>query len=287
MPHGFFFTMGGFVSADGHHPIVRQTQLQQNPGYVPLMRGVRAEDIKDKSKGDGISKGFALVQGLWFMTQTLSRIGRGITQLEVATLAFQIVTFFVWLLWWDKPLDVQQPILLQVQPHIPVVPPVQAPPGWRSRILQMVVAVFLGGFPDFVPDSSTSVPALWSTHGTEKENSHLISVGMQTIAGTLFGATHFLAWNAHFPTPVERKMWRGCSVFVTVLACALTVFYIPMMKRKARSIYWTILDVAFLIAIPVYIAARLVLIGLPFSTLRDLPPVAFALVQWTKHILHI
>ncbi|KAF7333361.1 hypothetical protein MVEN_02351500 [Mycena venus] len=115
LTHGFFFAMGGFVSQSSHHPIVTQYQLRRRPEYVAAIQGIRVEDIEDKNKGDSLSKGVILLQGLWFTIQCLARIQQHLplTELEVATLAFQFVNIFIWLLWWRKPLDAQHPILLR------------------------------------------------------------------------------------------------------------------------------------------------------------------------------
>ncbi|KAJ6449555.1 hypothetical protein C8R45DRAFT_777520, partial [Mycena sanguinolenta] len=112
--HGMFFFMGGFVSPDGH-PIATRKQLEDPDHGSELqeaIRDVNEEEIMDKSKGDALSKGVALLQGLWFILQCLTRAHQrlAITQLEVATLAFAIVNLFIWVLWWNKPLDVQRPI---------------------------------------------------------------------------------------------------------------------------------------------------------------------------------
>jgi len=50
--------------------------------------------IDDKSKGDAISKGVVILQM--------------ITELELATIAFAALNFVIFLLWWDKPLNVQR-----------------------------------------------------------------------------------------------------------------------------------------------------------------------------------
>ncbi|KAJ6588143.1 hypothetical protein B0H19DRAFT_877322, partial [Mycena capillaripes] len=108
--HGFFFCMGGFVSSAGY-PVVKVEQLEDadlGPEFLKTIQNVDAEDIRDKSKGDTLSKGVALAQGIWFTTQWLARVHQHlvITELEVATLGFAVVNIFIWLLWWDKPLDV-------------------------------------------------------------------------------------------------------------------------------------------------------------------------------------
>ncbi|KAJ6536901.1 hypothetical protein B0H19DRAFT_863248, partial [Mycena capillaripes] len=108
--HGFFFCMAGFVSSTGY-PIVTKAQLEDTPSGPELladMKNIDVEDIMDKSKGDALSKGAALLQGLWFITQLLARVHQHlvVTELEVATLAFAVLNIFIWLLWWSKPLDV-------------------------------------------------------------------------------------------------------------------------------------------------------------------------------------
>jgi hypothetical protein len=47
--------MGGFVTRDGHHPIVIGVRPQLDQ-YLEKIREIKEEDIKDKSKGDNLSK---------------------------------------------------------------------------------------------------------------------------------------------------------------------------------------------------------------------------------------
>ncbi|KAJ7697566.1 hypothetical protein B0H16DRAFT_1350010, partial [Mycena metata] len=102
--HGFFCNMGGFVSEEGH-PVARVKQL---PAYMPAIQKIKKADIEDKSKGDTLSKGVAIAQGLWFVTQCLACLFQHLplTELEVATLAFAVLSIVIRLLWLDKPLDV-------------------------------------------------------------------------------------------------------------------------------------------------------------------------------------
>ncbi|KAJ7130466.1 hypothetical protein C8R44DRAFT_872266 [Mycena epipterygia] len=85
-----------------------------NSEYMSAIHNVKAEDISDKSKGNTFTKGIALLQGVWFVTQCLARMHQHlpVTQLEVATLAFAIINVLIWVLWWAKPLDVHHPILV-------------------------------------------------------------------------------------------------------------------------------------------------------------------------------
>ncbi|KAJ7201092.1 hypothetical protein GGX14DRAFT_659063, partial [Mycena pura] len=108
--HGYFVSMGGFVAGTGGHPIVTEQLVRK---HIYDIAKVREKTIKDKSKGDGLSKGVALLQGLWFVTQCLARVVLPVTDLEVVTLAFAVVNVFIWVLWWGKPIDVQDPIAIE------------------------------------------------------------------------------------------------------------------------------------------------------------------------------
>ncbi|KAF7370051.1 hypothetical protein MSAN_00635100 [Mycena sanguinolenta] len=140
--HSFFFCMGGFVSSNGH-PIATRKQLADPTlgfAFQEAIRKISEEDIMDKSKGDALSKGVALLQGLWFTVQCLARVHQhlAVTQLEVATLAFAVLNIFVWLFWWNKPLDVQRPIVLKPQTR----PDAQAIPAQLSRLEHIWAAIF-------------------------------------------------------------------------------------------------------------------------------------------------
>ena len=65
----------------------------------------------DRSKRDLFSKGFAVLQTTWFITQCIARAAYGltITELEIATLAFAVLNGLLYFLWWNKPQDVACP----------------------------------------------------------------------------------------------------------------------------------------------------------------------------------
>ena len=76
---------------------------------------ITEEAIKDKSKGDGLSKGFAILQTGWFILQCIARKIQALpmTELEIITLAFATLNFATYTLWWNKPLDVQVPFIVR------------------------------------------------------------------------------------------------------------------------------------------------------------------------------
>ena len=72
-------------------------------------------EIKDRSKGDALSKGFAILQLLWFVVQLITRVAKGlaITELELTTAALAGLNSVMYIFWWNKPLDVRCPIIIR------------------------------------------------------------------------------------------------------------------------------------------------------------------------------
>src|SRR5712671_4535643 len=105
--------MGGFMEYEGNQPIrvlfPETLQSYSLTGNGDFPRISKAE-IEDRSKGDAISKSVAILQTGWFVTQCIARALQGlpITELELVTVAFATLNFVIYLLWWDKPLNVQR-----------------------------------------------------------------------------------------------------------------------------------------------------------------------------------
>ncbi|KAK7451697.1 hypothetical protein VKT23_012376 [Stygiomarasmius scandens] len=70
----------------------------------------------DKSRGDAISKIVVIGQTLWFIIQCIARAIEGlpITNLEIMTLAFAMLNFITYFMWWSKPQGVHYPIKIDI-----------------------------------------------------------------------------------------------------------------------------------------------------------------------------
>ena len=118
MTHSFFLEMGGFR----YHRETPDPTISYNAAlrYSDLMSLVQTNkirfpsltqaDIEDKSKADGMAKGIAILQATWFLTQCIARAAEKlpVTELEVVTLALSSLSIMIYLLWWEKPMDVQR-----------------------------------------------------------------------------------------------------------------------------------------------------------------------------------
>ncbi|KAL9594735.1 MAG: hypothetical protein Q9179_005262 [Wetmoreana sp. 5 TL-2023] len=82
-------------------------------GVVPFLS---EEEIWDKSKANGLAKAIVCIQAAWFCTQCITRLGQGmpVSLLELNTFAHAICALLVYVLWWNKPLDVHEPTVIDV-----------------------------------------------------------------------------------------------------------------------------------------------------------------------------
>ena len=126
--HGFYAGMGGFVFDVSHEeaPYLpasngRRTRLTLTPiaiirlaesGIIPQ---ISEDEIKDKSKSDGVAKALACLQASWMVLQVIGRVGYRlpVTLLEINTIGHVICAFAIYLLWWHKPRFIKQPTVLR------------------------------------------------------------------------------------------------------------------------------------------------------------------------------
>ena len=125
---GFYASMGGFVF-DASSPTIREIipynenrpyltitakglQLLGECGHLP---DIDEEDIKDKSKSDGLTKLIAVFQAAWMIVQIVGRVvsNQPVTLLEVNTMSHVLIAFAIYLLWWHKPQWISEPTKLE------------------------------------------------------------------------------------------------------------------------------------------------------------------------------
>ena len=114
--HGFFALMGGFVRFNGTEGPYTVSPSDLKPLLQP--GDITEKDIKDMSKSDALSKGFAILQTTWFILQCIARHTEHlhVTELEIVTIAFAVLNFATYALWWNKPVDVCVPFLIGERP---------------------------------------------------------------------------------------------------------------------------------------------------------------------------
>ncbi|KAF2034610.1 hypothetical protein EK21DRAFT_55714, partial [Setomelanomma holmii] len=124
--HSYFAIMGGFVFEEEKTKsrIMDRTreratltsvgvrQIAANtPG--PLL-ALTKDGILDKSKANKFAKFLVCVQACWFLAQTAGRptTGLPVGLLEMNTLLHAVCCLFIYLAWWRKPLDIDEPYII-------------------------------------------------------------------------------------------------------------------------------------------------------------------------------
>ncbi|KAF8331703.1 uncharacterized protein EI90DRAFT_2871537, partial [Cantharellus anzutake] len=125
LTHSYFVVMNGFFELS-EGSVVGPNHLQQYPSIIENTGDTRKvaitqKEILDRSKGDAFSKIITVLQLLWFITQYAERWANHLhrSQLETMALAYVALYIFVYVLWWEKPINVQFPIhVMQKSPSV-------------------------------------------------------------------------------------------------------------------------------------------------------------------------
>jgi len=132
MAHGHLLAMGGICTVDPsveddgqvdpRSPVLTIEQYTKTKEKEKLERKlckISEEDIKDRSKGDILSKLIAILQTTWFILQCIARGQQRLTltELELVTLALASLNAITYVFWWHKPLGVQVPIRIYFEPE--------------------------------------------------------------------------------------------------------------------------------------------------------------------------
>jgi hypothetical protein len=263
---------------------------------IDIIADIPESEITGKSSGDGLSKLIAMLQVLWFIVQCIERLRLhfSITELEVMTAAFATLNVMIYIFWWDKPLGVDQQILLYsrniTSKEAPSPALLNSPSeGSTGEVCETEVAksVSMGnnnmfqslfGHHDLedaraLKMSDGRVGMLWSGLFHDVQNTSLAYCIV--IIGSIFGAIHIAAWNLQFVTEGERWVWRVSAVTITSA---------PWLFLFAGIFDSGILGLS---VVAFYIISRFILLILPLLQLRSLPSDAFISVSWSTFIPHI
>ncbi|KAI9783679.1 MAG: hypothetical protein M1839_003527 [Geoglossum umbratile] len=249
MTHAFFADMGGFIletSDEVPFPLdAKQVHYLVTKGYLdPSMVCVEKEHIDDKNKSDTPVRVITSFQIAWF---TLSCIGRkvqhlAITTLELTTLGFILCTFATSFYWIHKPSDVNTAITVTTRTRPSNASDAEGANGTRitlACILQEAEDArsrepYFNSPLDFVSRREWWWTKFWSyalnivriTLGFSGKkarpwqripNDNFPKLSSRATAILFFFNLGFpgftiAAWDFHFPSHVERLLWRISSV---------------------------------------------------------------------------
>ena len=110
------------------------------------------------------------------------------------------------------------------------------------------------------------------------------------VVGIIFGASHLLAWGSKFPAHSDLVLWRFSAVIMIIepLLLSLAMFVhqgSPVTGNSQQDAYWFAVPFAYLV--PVYVAARFILITIALQAIWHPPKDVLRNVSWTSYIPHL
>jgi hypothetical protein len=281
--HAFYVTMGGFLfdmSGDEspsepstNTPCTRHVLTPAAFTYImehfpEIIPDISKDSITDRSESSSLSKALLAVQVGWFCADCVSRLAQRLplSLLEVSTAAHAVCTLLTYCVWWPKPLNIAEGTPMKGEGVREVHALFMCLKEERNTAQEMAIAagdskvVTSNGQPERIVlaanallRTSNAPPPVdpfrnrseWSPSFASPSRRHLryarVSVSLSPI---LYGLVHFLAWNVHFPTPLERKLWHISSALVTFsgLVLVMLVVITNYFQRKYEGTYSNILE---------------------------------------------
>ncbi len=268
----------------------------------------------DRSKADVFTKLFAIGQSAWLIVQCIARAAQGlrrsnqspisgrlltartaVTELELATMGLVGCALVMYLLWWDKPFDVQHSLFIN------------CPLKDRDRVIRRLSEIFQERYAskflspdweDFLRERRLRNWAYMNDIGLGKNQGRnvliieLIPQGRTTwLVSTLsimgmgmaFCALHLIAWNWAFPSNVENYLWRSAALSATV-ACIPVAILLPLLENGAkRWQHYIVIGFVYPLC-GLYMLCRIILIVQIFICFRSMPEGVYKSVEWTDFL---
>ena len=272
-----------------------QMHYAYQEGLIPLP-DVSGEELNDKSKGDALVKGAAVLQITWLVVQIIARTFQtlAISQLEITVVAFAACAIVTYSLLWHKPQDVKMPIYIDIPHTLTREQIIQL--AARSAVSTLMVHQFwlhgvaIRTMADSVFPWTPGIRVQFL--GMKKPvyvNQFLVGIGL---GGVIFGGIHFAAWNFQFPSKIEAILWRcSCTWLVAFPPIGITIYCVAQhIARKSRFSDEKLngwLRPLGHVTLPIYLLARLFLLVEVFRCLAYPPPSLFKAISWPSVIPHV
>ena len=223
----------------------------------------------ERSKADGIGKILICFQAVWIVAQCIGRSASHLplALLEINTLDHVLCALSLYIIWYHKPQDMNDPINLKAM-------------GSNLDRFAKASESHLSAV-DEVPNFSVDA---FSERFTIQR--HLVLC----LASSAFGALHLTAWHSTFPSLIEKLLWRSSAICITssgvLAACILALTHLlPIAWRS--DILTCIITLSMHLCVPVlYVGSRAFLLLEAFISLRALPVQAYQTPNWTLSIPH-
>lgn len=208
LTHVYFANMGGITFRERMVPADYLAKTLSMPsddplsdrneaGMMTVITKARLSEvqIKDKGKADPLLRLLWIWQilRLWVELSTRAALRFPVTQLEIITLSFSVISILIHVIQWPKPKDVEEPINSR---HAKI----------RYTFAPTTLESLASAYLSYSPSKSHRIRSL-RTHipnDNFREEHQGLLLTMLTTSTILFGLILCGGWNFNFPTSVER-----------------------------------------------------------------------------------
>jgi hypothetical protein len=286
LEHGFFAYMGG-IALKMSDALREQTSPSNGDAISLTSAGVRllsrhqmlpsisTKTIRNKTNPGYLLQFIVLFQNLWMLLQTISRLTNDlpITLLEITALAQVFGSMVIYVVWWRKPRDIRDPIMIDLTECPTCLKILQ-----RNNFSERHVT-------NCLPEDSI----LDLLHGKVKitvpEPGSRYIVLLVSISILVYGGIYASAWNSSFPTRAEELIWQVATCVMTAVAIVFLICGM-LLFLGAEDKLWVV--VVQNIGVGIYVLMRSLLIVESISSLRKLPLGAFETpASWVNNMPHV
>ncbi|KAF8252093.1 hypothetical protein K440DRAFT_537551 [Wilcoxina mikolae CBS 423.85] len=271
----FYAVMGGFsFKMTDTNTVTLEVEMLVKEGAIEKIRRYPIAAIDDKSKADYLAKVLACFQASWILLQCLGRKIDHLpsTLLELNTVVHVLNAVIMYGLWWEKPVDVGEPSIIdQFNDH----------EESEKKTAFVGVDVLQKRL---LEDLGELQPAYG--FGTRWCVRHrLILLAFSGCTGVFYGGMHSIKWHDTFPSHAEKSLWRLSSLVGVVGLFPIMAFSFLNFTHH-RLLFFFLMFIG-VVSAPLFILARSYLIVESFISMRSLPDGAYKTVDWAEVIPHI
>ena len=180
--------------------------------------------INDQSKSDILAKILVCAQATWMVLQCIARAAMGLPLclLELNTIMHVICMLLIYGMWFKKPQDVRFP---------KIITPANATRGLTCQQIKELKQ-------HLEPLERSGSIQLNSTKSSIAEVSIFIGAMLGLITSGIYGGVHLAAWHAHFPSQLEKDLWRisGCIIVGMPVFLMVFLLMLKLVRDAANNI---------------------------------------------------
>lgn len=283
MTLAFYADMGGFLVEEQRedHTVVHDTVRSGYEIHEILFRNhapgkIKCPDLEydiaDRTKADLLFKILTTLQICRFGLGTLVRwvVKLPVAPLETITCAYVLCTLAYYVLWFQKPYNVNERIVVKIDKTLQRARPVSAATlpkqKQRGRLMTALKAMW-----DKLEPEMNETDRLHGSTYLYQNSPYLTHGSFVAAAASLFvGLAHLACWGVEFPNKNGRILWQYCTVLLVALP--LWVFFIILGAAIIQRRWVTVvMNQIALTSIVLYCIARLILLILLGQSFESLP----------------